>query len=199
MKIIIFDFDDTLYNGTVWGNWQNYMKEFFAKTFNKQEGTEFIEKYKLREHNFKISETAKALIQEFGSAEKIVNYTIKNIYPLQAPDLHFIDINFLKKLSKKYPLYIVSNSSENRCLKYLKDNNIDTNIFRGIFTNKFESTDPTKAFCYKHIIEKEGVQPADIMVIGDNYNTDIMPAEQVGCKPVLVKTLEDIYNINFDI
>jgi len=199
VKVIIFDFDDTLYNGKVWGNLPIYMKTFLLKQFNndKEKTDAFVQKYSIDKQNYFAQTIANSLISEFGSAKSFADYQTTNIYPLQATDLKFVDENFLKQLALKFPIYIVTNSSFNFCTKLLKENNIDTNIFKGIYSNQFEADDPTKKRYYEQIIEKEKVKATDVLVVGDNFVNDLMPAIELGCKTFFVQTLDELYAIPY--
>jgi len=199
MKVIILDFDDTIYNGTVWGNWKSYVKGFLLKQFNNNQKKldDFIQKYSIDKANYFAQTIANSLIAEFGSAKPFADYESENIYPLQAHDLKFADIKFLKQLTSKFPVYIVSNSSVNFCVQHLKEQNIDPNIFKGIYSNQFEAEDSTKSIYYKQIIAKENVKGSDVLVIGDNFVNDLLPAIELGCKTFLVQTLDNLYSIPY--
>lgn len=196
MKAIIFDFDDTLYNGTVWNNWPKYMHKFLAKLFGGQErANQFITKYHFDTLPFIGQSVASALIKELGSAESFVKYQSDNVYPLEAPNLRFIDSDFLKDLKKDYHLYILSNSPVRYVRQHLAEGNIDENIFDGIFTNSFEVEDISKYPQYQHILKLENVSPNQIIVVGDNYTNDIVPALKLGLNGYHAPTLEKVYNL----
>lgn len=192
MKVIIFDFDDTLYNGNVWVGWADYMKQFFLHQFHndQQKVDSFMDKYSMK--TYCAQRTAEALIKEFGSAESLSRYRQENIYPFGAPDLRFIEEDFLRALAEKYPLYIVSNSTLQDVCTRMRDNNFSPDIFKGIYENEFRNYDVTKFPYFKEIMEREGVEASDVLMVGDNPINDILPAEKIGFKTMLVKTLEDV-------
>ena len=91
----------------------------------------------------------------------------------------------LDALSKKYPMVLVSNFYGN-VETVLKDFGIE-----GYFKKVIESAvvgvrkpDP-KIFTLG--VEALGLKPEEVLVIGDSYSKDIVPAEQAGCQAIWLK------------
>lgn len=105
----------------------------------------------------------------------------------------------MRALAEKYPLYIVSNSTLQDVCTRMRDNNFSPDIFKGIYENEFRNYDVTKFPYFKEIMEREGVEASDVLMVGDNPINDILPAEKIGFKTMLVKTLEDVKKACFHI
>lgn len=99
----------------------------------------------------------------------------------------------LEKLSEKYPIVLVSNFY----------GNIDTVLrdfgVRGYFKDIIESAvlgirkpDPR---IFEHGVKALDMLPSEVLVIGDSYRKDIIPAESIGCQAIWLKgkgwTLEE--------
>lgn len=94
-------------------------------------------------------------------------------------------IPVLKALSAKYPMVLVSNFYGN-IETVLKDFGID-----GFFKKVIESAvvgvrkpDP-KIFTLG--VEALGLKPEEVLVVGDSYSKDIIPAEKAGCQAIWLK------------
>ena len=63
---------------------------------------------------------------------------------------------------------------------------------------------------YKEIIESFGINPSEVCVVGDDYENDIKPAQELGCKSVwitkncnrenefFVESIEDFLKLNLE-
>ena len=197
MKVIIFDFDDTLYNGNVWGDWNDYINRFLNSFFKcKKQKQAFLKKYLSADY---LDERCicEGLIKEIGTAKPMNDYLVENPYEYVGYNVEFIDNEFLKQLSKKYKLYIVSNTPSNTIKIALSQYGVDVNNFKDILFNKKETLSSNKKDKYKSIMDLEKVSNQEILVIGDSYASDIEPAKQLCMNYLLVKNLSDIYNFNF--
>ncbi len=196
LKVIIFDFDGTLHTGEKWENWRNYMSEVLRHAlphFNDKQIDAFLKKYHLA-YNCNTSDLAYALIQEFGSAQVMLEYISNNIYRLDYPNLKVISTKFLDKLTKKYSLYIVSNSPFQWITRHLENWNINKKYFKNIYFNNFNNKNPTKALLYQKIMQDEKVTPNQILVIGDNYKDDLEPAINLNMNTFQTTKIQDIYD-----
>ena len=138
-KVIIFDFDGTLYNGNVWKNWDNYINTFLDGYFQtNKEKQDFLNKYLFDVSFLDERYICKGLIKEFGTAEPMIKYLIDNPYEYAGEDVRFIDNDFLKELSKSYHLYIVSNTPSNTIKIALTKYGIDADVFKDIIFNPAE-------------------------------------------------------------
>ncbi len=197
-KVIIFDFDNTLYNGNVWNDWDNYMTKFLDTYFASEKAkNDFINKYVNAEY-LDDRYICEGLIKESGTSQPLIDYLIENPYDYNGENVTFIDNEYLKQLSKKHHLYIVSNTPSNTIRIALKKYGIDDKYFKDIFFNAKTNLQVSKKDWYEKIMQLENVENSDVIVIGDSYLSDIKPAQQLGTKYLQVSSLKDIYNHNFE-
>lgn len=195
-KVIIFDFDGTLHNGENWENWFEYMQEALEcalPNMTLEERNTFLRKYGIDPQDPLTADVAVAMIKEFGSAQKLVDFHMQNLYRLNYPNMKFVDPEFIKNLSKHYRLYIVSNSPVSAIERHLTNWGIAPTIFRKIYFNQFLPADPTKAVFYKEIMDIEKVAPEEMLVIGDNLRDDLLPAQKLNIPTFQTRELNDIY------
>jgi len=193
VKVVIFDFDDTIYNTDSWKYWETYVELMLTHILgNKNRVNDFLNKHGIscRTNGQQI---ATALIAEIGSAKEMTDYLAENIYDIW-DGTHIISLNNedFKVIKNKYKLYIVSNGARAYVLCHLKKIGIDESIFEEIYQNDFENHNPTKQVVYSKIIKKEKVTPEEVIMIGDSYTNDIVPALNLGMQGVWVNDLNDV-------
>lgn len=196
IKVIIFDFDGTLHTGEPWSNWHSYMLDtlhYALPDYDQKDILNFLSKYSLTLDSL-TSLIANALIQEFGTAEKMVEFQSHNIYRLDYQNLEIINPKLLEELSKKYHLYIVSNSPVESIKRHFGHWGINAELFKNIYFNQFENKNPTKSVFYQKIMSDEQVAPDEILVIGDNVTDDLVPAKNLGMQTFHTTKLQDIYD-----
>lgn len=195
IKCIIFDFDGTLYNGETFESWNKYVKNAIATIFtDSKERDAFILKYPEVRGNIASSKFAEYLTNELGSAEGYVKFECDHIYPLELEKITHLENDYLYELSQKYLLAIVSNSAVPYLRFYLQQFGIKENIFKVLYQNNFDSP-LGKGKYYKEIMENFNLKPDEILVLGDNFEYDVKPANELGMRGYHVKTLEELKNI----
>lgn len=196
LKAIIFDFDGTLYSGDVWKNWKDYLVEFLRENFENAE--DLIRKLNI-DNSTSDLKIAQITIEKYGNAELFYNYKGSKIFDLDLTDFQVVDVDLLKLLNEKYKLFIVSNSHINYLKYYLKKFNISECLFGNIYDNKFEVSDTSKTSIYSGIIKDYNFKPNEVVVIGDSYNSDILPAINLNMNATqvdsVVKTNEILKNL----
>jgi putative hydrolase of the HAD superfamily len=91
----------------------------------------------------------------------------------------------LKKLSERYPLFLVTNFYGNieAVLKdfYLREyfDSITESAVAGV-----RKPDPA---IFRLAIERSGLAPGELAVVGDSYDKDVVPATAVGCQTIWLK------------
>ena len=180
IKTIIFDFDDTLYCGSKWTTWVEYIfLGFYKSGVSKEDCKKLYEKYGVETflEQLKIVDLCFA---ENINTKKFRNYLKKNVYQHPFEVTKTISNDFLKKLSKKYKLYVLS-LSEQRYIKYYgKKYGVNLKTFKKIIT--LNPIDRTKAVEMKKILQKEKLLPEECLMIGDSLKSDIQSAESLGIK-----------------
>lgn len=197
IKAIIFDFDATLYNSdnTVWDEWGNFVSsglDYCLVDKTDDEKIEFRTKYGLGEI-FSGNDLCNALVKEYGEAYQWPKYMSTHIYNMENKELDFLDNDFINDIAKSYKIFIVSNSSKEYIEHTAKLFGFDISGFSGIYGNQFLPNDMTKMPRYQMIMRESKLLPEQILVLGDNFNIDIVPAISLGFSTLHVKTKDDIY------
>ena len=207
-KIIIFDFDQTLYSGHVKKE-KDYDYNMLRDVFRD-----------LDERQFKKLLTKYGVTRKTLNPDKVVEIalaegkdTIHTISPYldehdehmaKSKNTHTIDNEVLKNLAiQGYTIYVVSNSPTNNVLRNCKSLGIDTQHINVlgmrhkvgmIGYHKAEKNDR-----YLQVMNIEKVLPQDCIVFGNSKNADLVPAISLGmravhCTDANYLTLENIIN-----
>ena len=209
-KVFIFDFDGTLYSGKniyskIAGFINQYKRTFLPNLTESEyqkiinENPSWLEVYSgadVVEHIYSFINNYPDLTISINAYRK---WLINVIEPVDIDLKQIVDVAFLSKLCKDFPVYIVSNSDIIHVKHYMKQIGIDPSWFKSIISNQFIKKDRTKRHYYKDILTWEKCSPKDALVLGDSYNSDIVPAEKLGIPAILVtdarkirKTIQDI-------
>ncbi len=91
----------------------------------------------------------------------------------------------LDALSKKYPMVLVSNFYGN-VETVLKDFGIDS-YFKKVIESAVVGVRKPDPKIFTLGVEGLGLKPEEVLVIGDSYAKDIVPAEKAGCQAIWLK------------
>lgn len=91
----------------------------------------------------------------------------------------------LARLSEKYPIVLVSNFYGN-IESVLKDFGLD-GYFKKIIESAVVGVRKPDPAIYRLGVEALGLKSEEVMVVGDSYTKDIVPAESIGCKVAWLK------------
>lgn len=91
----------------------------------------------------------------------------------------------LEKLAARYPLVLVSNFYGN-VEAVLRDFNLDT-YFKKIIESAVVGVRKPDPRIFTLGCEALGFDPKNVLVIGDSYRKDIVPAESIGCQVLWIK------------
>ena len=193
VKIIIFDFDQTLYSGPV-SRKRNYDMDRLRKAFNElndQEFDQILKKYRIMRKNITPDKVVEVLI-----AEKKNTLTTNSPYLASEPEnmkktifTELIDNEVLSQLYREgYKLFIVSNSPKESVERNCKTLGIDIENFTIIGMPYLAGLKnygiKNKMARYKQIMETENVEPQECLVIGNSYKADLIPAQNLGMRSV---------------
>ena len=193
LKVVIFDFDNTLYDNVDWGKeWAEFVLakiEGLLSFLPKDKVKSLMDKYDLHSTNGRLFEKAFNL---FASGDTPL--TTKDFRDLTATFLYepnwtgakTIPNELLRELAKKYKLYIVSNSSESVIRFDCEKLGIDTTVFTEIVQNRFDPKDLSKKADYLAVMQKENATAKETLVVGDSNFYDIDPAKEVGTHTILL-------------
>lgn len=193
IKLIIFDLDDTLYNE------KEYVVSGFRSVSKKIEskyGLNFFEVYSALLESFFVDGRGKnfdKIVDKFGLSPKIVPDLVKT-YRGHEPEIHIKDEDklFLKKLSQKYKLCLITDGWEdvqkNKVSVLKLDSIFDLVLYSqrdGIKYAKPHNKFFVKALNYFKVKKEEAV------MIGDDYDKDIVGANGLGIKTFQVENFLD--------
>ena len=199
IKVIIFDFDGTLYKYLEWKGYNQFFIKGIRKLFPELSDDEFnfyIKKYKILNGDRTSERTAKLLLDLHNSTKGFYNFLKTVDFACNWEDGEIFPQELLEKLSKKYKLIIVSNSAEENIKFVSKNMGIDLKYFKEIISNQFKKEDLTKAYNLKKILKKENVLPSQILMVGDSYKYDLKPARELGFRTLLIKDNKEKFFIN---
>ena len=212
-KVFIFDFDGTFYSGehkfdnvekVVRENRRRFLKNVddetygmickenprWLQTITGNDIIRLIYKFRKKYPNLDIN------IEEFMAWQETMPYDIIIDYN------QIVDIDFIKKLSKEYSVYVVSNSSLPHIHHYMKKLGINPSWFKKVYSNEFLDSDPSKQHYYKEIMATEKATPHNIYIFGDSVDSDLAPGLKLGMngfyidnacniKPLVSKVLDN--------
>jgi len=115
-----------------------------------------------------------------GNAKRFIKPMLKSLY-----ERYFFDdvIINLKKIKKDFNIYIASNSDTKPLMKNIGK---EKYLFNGIYTSeKIKAYKPSKLF-FEKILKKIKFNKDEILFIGDSLEDDIIGANNVGLKTVLI-------------
>lgn len=197
VKGILFDYGGTLdTNGVHWSEvlWQGYQhagidvtKEQFREAYVHGERTLACEPLIQPHHTFfdvlkiKVDLELKYLNMQGASevVEYCYNYARRNIQ-------RYLPI--LETLSKRFPLVLVSNFYGN-LHAVLRDFGIE-HLFQQVVESAVVDVRKPDPRIFQLGIEALKLSPQDILVVGDSYKNDILPASSLGCQTVWLRGVE---------
>ena len=205
-KILIFDFDGTLYSGE---NKFSQIPAFIKANKRKmlpnisdEQYSQIVKENPTWTDAWYGNDLAKHIYlfkdkyPEFNiSIKDYLAWENSNIEPVIIDKNEVVDATFLKKLCSEYHVYIVSNSLTNHIKHYMKILNINYNWFAGVLSNRFCYKDMTKKLYYQRILKKEACNPKDVYVFGDSYKSDLVPAEELGMNAYQINNANDLPTI----
>lgn len=94
-------------------------------------------------------------------------------------------IPVLEKLSERYPIVLVSNFYGN-IETVLQDFGV-RHFFKEIIESAVLGIRKPDPRIFEHGVKALGMLPEEVLVIGDSYRKDIVPAESIGCQAIWLK------------
>ena len=204
IKVIIFDFDETMYSSsTIKKYYVRYIKQTLSDltSLSEKDILTLMEKFGFMSGGKERISFGKNC-EKFGvTKEQWNNYRIDNFFQIDYKNAITPSNEIYEKLSKLKKLYIVSNEVKENLFYKAKMMNINLEPFeiyaplkKDVLTYKSSKED-----CYKKIINECKVSPESVLVVGDRYNVDIFPLENLGGHGILInnaKQIEDIFKEN---
>lgn len=200
IKCVILDFDGTMYSD---GDWTDSDPECFAFVKNNGlfDGT-FDEFNRLSVFN-----PDWHFMQKVYHYCKLKNFPIDNfnkfldddIYDFMTEKTRWVNADVIAKLSKCCKVYILSDSSNKYICHYLDLFGIDKSCFSGIVSNDFLSDDMSKAPFMQKISDSLHLENDEVLMIGDSYCHDIVPAKNLGMNACWVQDVSQTEQVLKDL
>lgn len=187
IKVVVFDYDLTLYNITpeYYNVWDDYTNKMLPAIFGQVSQVEFqnlVEAFEIKPPHT-VEKVARACLYQFGTAEPLLNYMFNNPYEQDYKNMRYVGSNTMCEFANNATLYIVSNAPSNNIERQLNTiAGIDSKLFKGIFTNEHKPCCPDKSYILKQILKIENINPQEMLVVGDSFFSDILPAQKIGAK-----------------
>jgi len=199
IKAIIFDMDGTLYTNTD-------IKEQFAKaayyTLAKSDNIPIDQAQDLIEERRAELKAKSGFPVPYTLTLKSFNIPIKvwhkeNIAFFDPRDFLHKDEKLkasLVKLKKNHRLAVMTNNNRIQTERVIEALELD-GLFDRVFTfNSFEILKPELEF-FKKTAAELGIEPKTCLYVGDRYDVDLQPAQEIGMQIFKVEGPEDIYNM----
>lgn len=197
IKAVIFDFDETLYSGGDWSKYYKYCTDAFIQNgmfSTSEEVFDEIKKFFPQNENFgfRVAKYLKMKNIDIGFYREYLN---KNIYDFMTDKVRAVDDELLVILSKKYKLFMISDSPKSHVNFYMKKFGLSQDSFEKIYLNSFREGDFTKAFYMEQIMKDYLLSPDEILMVGDSFLSDMEPAEKLGVQHFQVCSVDDTKNV----
>ena len=202
-KVIIFDFDGTLYSSEhkydllkpqVDENRRKFLPYLTDEQYKNlcQESPEWEQAV----GSNKIAKTIYDMKYKYPeyliTVDAFLQWQYDEVYNIVLDKSQFVNTEFLKQVCEKYPTYVVSNSSFTHIKFYMDKIGVSPEWFKYIFSNSYLEYDQSKKPYYKTILDFEKGNPKDYYVFGDSKSADLEPASELGMSTILVKNAKDI-------
>ncbi len=191
VKVIIFDFDYTLYQNLNWGeDWYDNvicpLRRMLA-FLTMDEFKRLCDKYNVRSN--RVFENTCLMIKNEKLPCSIKDFRdLTQTFRFEADyeNARLFPSELLKKLGETHSLYVVSNTAESKIRFDCDKMHLDLSPFKGVYQNRFDENDLSKAPDFKAIADKEGVKCSDVLVVGDSEIHDLEPATRLGMQTLLM-------------
>ncbi|MBP3431615.1 MAG: HAD family hydrolase [Clostridia bacterium] len=179
IKAIIFDFDDTMYVGDVWEGYIEFEKMLAIKAIGDEGKYNEI----VKRNNFTHAKSLKCIADLFRKEKlnlrKLRRTYNQNIFVHSSKDVKTLPTAFFEKLRGKFDIYFATMSQKNYIKHYTKLYGFNLKLFKGVeYFNIVKDT--SKEDSYMRILKKSKLKPEEILMIGNSYDDDIVPAQNMG-------------------
>lgn len=180
IKVIIFDFDSTIYVGDIGDEDKVNDRTLVEKCFGKGVYDYFVTRYQVDKKDIK--DIIEICRKEGRDYKRLAQLFSDNIFIHTIKDrIELLPNSFFQKLSNKYHLYVVSMSQKKYLDYYFDLYDIDKSCFEDIMCLDLIHH-ASKADIFKLISKNEKCNLQEMLMIGDSYAHDIEPALNLGMK-----------------
>lgn len=201
---IILDMDGTLYDihdvlSQVYQYQISYLSE--KRGWDVDTCVKFFNDNDIYPEMRKNSKSATELFQELGfDKNEWRDYREAHFNPTLIRKSSAITNQEIKELASVAPVYILSSNTYNTILRVLEHLGLDAALVSDIYCSDHNATNGTfkKKGAMIDICERNNYDPSDIVSIGDRYNTDIVPAVEIGGTGILVSSPKALNQLPVD-
>ena len=165
-KVIILDFDGTLYSGEhkfdlIPDIIEKNKRAFLPKLTDEEYAIicNEVPSWNTAIFGSEITKSIVEIIEKYPtlpiSTRDFYKWQESHIDPIIIDPEQVIDLNFLQELCRNYPVYIVSNSAPPHIEHYMKEISVNPKWFKDIISNPFHEYDTSKKPCYEKIAQNE--------------------------------------------
>lgn len=221
-KDIFFDLDHTIWDfdkNAEESLHELYFKYKFDSLFDKESPTRFIETYTVNNHRlWGLYHHGKISKPELRKARFADTFTALGVDPELFPEefeLEYLAIcpqktnlfphahETLAYLDEKYNLHLISNGFKEACETKMKKSNLNK-YFKNIFISEVVGVNKPDPRIFQFALETTGARAPQSLMVGDNLDTDIRGAMNVGMdaiffNPNSVEKPEDVPHMIVDL
>lgn len=186
-KIIIFDFDETLYfHPRALDFYVKFIKNAICDLSgcDEKKAMSLIHKYGFDQRGEKRVSFAKTC-KEFGiDVEAWDKYKITHFFEVDYDGAYTVDNSLLEELAKNYTLLILSNELYEHIIYKAQKLKINLSVFDRIYAPSAVKGIPatSKKETFIKICEDYKAAPQQLFAIGDRYQVDVLPLIEIGGK-----------------
>ena len=187
IKALIFDCWGTLFTNTQ----RPHPFEVFAQKLGHEiSDREFLKLFEdsIMTNNRPVSENITSLLSKLNiddTPNLINDLTDIVLGSLKAQTAYDDTIEVLNNLKKDYRLILLSNTFIEGFTN-LKNNYPNDNLFELIVLSYEENIIKPNKKLYEKILNRSGLNKNEVIMIGDNYHDDVLVANEVGIKSILL-------------
>ena len=196
-KGLLFDYGGTIdTNGIHWGEviWQTYVKfnipvsrEQFRDAYVQVERTLGNQPLIFPEHTFRDVLDIKIKLQfetlKLSDSQQVTKIVTDCYERTKQTILRALEV--LDELKKNYPIILVSNFYGN--LRTVLNEFGLANYFQEVIESAEVGIRKPDPAIYQLGIDRLGLHPEEVVIIGDSYKNDIHPANAIGCPSIWLK------------
>ena len=192
IKCVIIDFDGTMYSDANWDTCDDFAFQYLLdNNLYKKSRQEFLKENNFpKEYHF--TQCIYAYLKKIGKdISGFYEYENTHIHNFLCAKIRKINPKLVEALCNQYPVFLLSDSSPNYILHYLEDFKINKYWFTGIISNNYTSYDMSKVPYMAEVVKNGGYNPQEVIMIGDSYHHDIVPAKKLGIQAAHVLDVND--------
>lgn len=194
IKVVVFDFDNTLYRNLIIDDWRPYCNNAIKEILSFLPTKEQVESIIQNQTDYSDISIIKTLKKYGVSYDVWLKYRDDNLRNCDVSNAVTVANKTLEDFAKNYTLYIATFNTKKHVECLSGKLGINLSYFKDIITVDYENENSDKSLMYTKIAALEKVKPSEMFVIGDKFETDIAPMLSIGGKGAVVETVNFTLN-----